>query len=119
MASTKNERLNEDIKRELVNIISTMKDPRLQCFLTVMRVDTAPDLTSAKVHISVLEGEEALDKAIIALQKAQGHIRGELSKRLKIRRSPEFVFIKDSGTAYAFKINNIIKDINKGNKNDE
>ena len=38
MASAKSERLNEDIKREIVSIISQMKDPRLQCFLTIMRV---------------------------------------------------------------------------------
>ena len=61
MASTRSERLNEDIKREIISIISQMKDPRLQCFLTVMRVETAPDLTNAKVYISVLDGEELSD----------------------------------------------------------
>ena len=63
MASTRSERLNEDIKREIIAIISQMKDPRLQCFLTVMRVETAPDLTNAKVYISVLDGEEKCDAA--------------------------------------------------------
>ncbi len=116
MATAKQERLNEDIKKELISIISTMKDPRLQCFLTVMRVEAAPDLTSAKVHISVLEGEEACNNAIKALNKSQGFIRGELSKRLRIRRSPEFVFVRDDGTAYAQKINDILRDIKAENK---
>ena len=113
MASTRSERLNEDIKREIISIISQMKDPRLQCFLTVMRVETAPDLTNAKVYISVLDGEEKCDAAIKVLNKSQGFIRGELSKRLRIRRSPEFVFVKDDGAAYAQKINEILRDINK------
>ncbi len=116
MASARIERLNEDIKRELVSIISSMKDPRLQCFLTVMRVETAPDLTSAKVHISVLEGDEACLDAIKALKKGQGFIRGELSRRMRIKRSPEITFIKDDGTAYAQKINELIRDINADKK---
>ena len=113
MASTKVERLNEDIRRELISIISQMKDPRLDCFLTIMRVETAPDLTNAKVHISVLEGDQACEDAIKALNKGQGFIRGELSKRLRIKRSPEFAFVKDEGAAYAQKINEILRDINK------
>lgn len=112
MASTRGERLNEDIKRELISIIGQMKDPRLQCFLTIMRVETSPDLTNAKVYLSVLEGDEACKNAIKVLQKGQGFIRGELSRRLHIKRSPEFVFIKDDGAAYAQKINEIIRDIN-------
>ena len=113
MASTKVERLNEDIRRELISIVSQMKDPRLDCFLTIMRVETAPDLTNAKVYISVLDGEEKCDAAIKVLNKSQGFIRGELSKRLRIKRSPEFTFVKDEGAAYAQKINEILRDINK------
>ena len=90
-----------------------MKDPRLDCFLTIMRVETAPDLTNAKVHISVLEGDRACEDAIKALKKGQGFIKGELSKRLRIKRSPDFTFVKDEGAAYAQKINEILRDINK------
>lgn len=80
MNSTKVERLNEDIKKELISIVSQMKDPRLDCFWTIMRVETSPDLTNAKVHISVLDGDEACENAIKALTKAQGFIRGETFK---------------------------------------
>ena len=38
-------RLSEDMKRELIAIIGGMKDPRVQGFLTVMRVEVAPDLS--------------------------------------------------------------------------
>ena len=47
------------------------------------------------------------------IKKGQGFIRGELSKRLRIKRSPEFAFVKDEGAAYAQKINEILRDINK------
>ncbi len=113
MSSTKAERLNEDIKIELINIISQMKDPRLDCFWTILRVETSPDLTNAKVHISVLEGEEACNNVIKVLTKAQGHIRGEMSKHLHIRRSPELTFVRDEGAAYAQKIDEILREIKK------
>lgn len=113
MSSAKNERLNEDIKKELISIVSNMKDPRLDCFWTIMRVETDPDLTNAKVHVSVLGSEEVAKDCIKALNKAQGHIRGELSKRLHIRRSPEFVFVKDEGAAYARHIEDILREIKK------
>lgn len=116
MNSTKAERLNEDIKKELISIVSEMKDPRLECFWTIMRVETAPDLTNAKVHVSVLGSDEVCKDCLKALNKGQGHIRGELSKRLHIRRSPEFNFVKDEGAAYARHIDEILKEINKNDK---
>lgn len=112
MSQAKNARLNEDIKRELILIIQGMKDPRLDCLWTVMRVETSPDLTDAKVYISVLGDEEKSDGVIKTLNKANGFIRGELSKRLHIRRSPRFVFMKDGGAEYAQKISEILKGIN-------
>ena len=69
MASNKAERLNEDIKRELISIVSQMKDPRLECFWTIMRVETSPDLTNARVYMSVLESDEKCQAAIKALNK--------------------------------------------------
>ncbi len=116
MSSTKNARLNEDIKRELILIIQGMKDPRLDCLWTVMRVETSPDLTDAKVHVSVLEDDKKCDTVLKVLNDANGYIRGELSKRLHIRRSPRFVFVRDQGAAYARKIDRIIKEIKE---NDE
>ncbi len=118
MASNKAERLSEDIKRELISIVSQMKDPRLDCFWTIMRVETSPDLTNAKVYMSVLGSEEETQGVLKALNKGQGFIRGELSKRLHIRRSPEFLFVKDGGAEYAQKINEILRGINKNDVND-
>ena len=118
MSSAKNARLNEDIKKELILIIGAMKDPRLDCLWTVMRVETSPDLTDAKVYISVLGDEEQASDVIKVLNKANGFIRGELSKRLHIRRSPRFVFVKDGGAEYAQKINEILKGINENGTED-
>ncbi len=56
-------RLAEDMKRELIAVIGAMKDPRVQGFLTVMRVEVAPDLSLAKVHISRMGAPDATAEA--------------------------------------------------------
>ena len=68
-------RLSEDMKRELIAIIGGMKDPRVQGFLTVMRVEVAPDLSTAKVHVSKMGEENATAEAVGALNRAAGHVR--------------------------------------------
>ncbi len=111
--NSKRGRMNEEIRRELIAIIGEMKDPRLSAgLLSVMRVEAAPDLSSAKVYISMMsEKENALNDAVGALRKAAGHVRSELGKRMHIRRSPELLFVADDGSAYAMHINEIIKGL--------
>ncbi len=114
MPNTKNmQRLNEDMKREIISIIGAMKDPRVQGFLTVMRVNVAQDLSSAKVYISMLGGAHTSEESAKALNKAAGHVRSEIAKRMHIRKAPEFKFIADEGAAYATHINDVLADLNK------
>ncbi len=105
--------MNEDIRRALITIIGEMKDPRLSSgLLTVMRVEAAPDLSSAKVYVSMMSQEEnATAQVVSVLRKGAGHIRSELGRRMHIRRSPELLFVADDGSAYAAHINQIIRGL--------
>jgi ribosome-binding factor A len=105
-------RLNSDIKRELIDIIAGMKDPRLQGgLLTITRVETASDLSSCRVYVSVLNGSEGSGPVVAALAAARGHVRSEIARRMHIRRSPELLFVEDEGAAYADHINRMLKDL--------
>ncbi|MEG1931932.1 MAG: 30S ribosome-binding factor RbfA [Pygmaiobacter sp.] len=104
-------RLAEDMKREIIDILGHMKDPRVQGFLTVMRVEVTADLDNARVFISVLGDEDAANQAIVALNHAAGHVRSEIAKRMHIRKSPAFRFVRDDGAAYAAHINKIIGEL--------
>ena len=111
MANNKDGRLGEDIRRELIDIIGELKDPRIGGLLTVMRVEVTQDLDLAKVYISVLGKENAAAEAVAALNHAAGHIRSEISRRMHIRKAPAFRFIADEGAAYAAHINEILHDL--------
>lgn len=89
------DRLSEDIKREIVALMRTLKDPRIGGMLTVVKVDVSKDLSYAKVYISALEGIERAKQSVQRLNSASGYIRRELSARLHLRKSPELKFIAD------------------------
>lgn len=102
-------RLNEDIRRALVDIIGEMRDPRLKAgLLTITRVDTDPDLTLCKVYVSILGQPAEKKAAIVALEGAKGHVRSEVSSRMHIRRAPEFQFVEDDNAEYAAHINELL-----------
>ena len=110
---TKNQgRMAQDMKRELIAIIGEMKDPRVAGgLLTVTRLDVTPDLDVAKVYISVVGREGGSKPVVAALNKASGHVRTEVSRRMHIRKAPRFVFVADDGAAYAAHINEMLRDL--------
>ena len=104
-------RLAQDMKRELIAIIGRLKDPRLEGgLLTVTRLDVTPDLDVAKVYVSVMGREDGPKPAIEALNRAAGHVRTEVSKKMHIRKAPRFIFVEDDGAAYAAHINELLRD---------
>lgn len=101
MAKHRAERFSGELQRELGAIISReVKDPRLE-FVSVVAVDAAPDLTSARVHLSALNNKYSADEIKAALNSCSGFIRRELGKRLKARVTPELFFQLDDSIAYA------------------
>ena len=107
---TKNQgRMAQDMKRELIAIIGGMKDPRITGgLLTVTRLDVTPDLDVAKVYISVMGREGGCAPVVKALNKASGHIRTEISRRMHIRKAPRYIFVEDDGAAYAAHISEVL-----------
>lgn len=112
MPSKNQGRLAQDMKREVIAIIDQMKDPRLTGgLLTVTRLDVTSDLDLARVYISVMGREGGTAPVVAALQKASGHVRTELSRRMHIRKAPRLEFVADDGAAYAAHINQLIHDL--------
>lgn len=94
-------------------IIGRLKDPRLEGgLLTVTRLDVTPDLDVAKVYVSVMGRADGPKPAIEALNRAAGHVRTEVSKKMHIRKAPRFIFVEDDGAAYAAHINELLRSLN-------
>ncbi len=111
MPSFKNNRMSEDIHRELPDIIRQLKDPRIGSMLSVVRVDLAGDGSHCKVYISSLLGEEDTKQSVKGLRSAAGFVRRELFSRLKMRKSPEIEFIADNSIAKGAEISRKLQNM--------
>ena len=111
--SVKNTRINEEVMRELSNIIRLeVKDPRISPVTSVVSVEVAPDLKTCKAYISVLGDDEAVKKTIEGLKSSAGFIRRELAHRINLRNTPEITFVSDQSIAYAAKMSKLIDEVN-------
>ncbi|MCR5054396.1 MAG: 30S ribosome-binding factor RbfA [Lachnospiraceae bacterium] len=112
--SVKNTRINEEVMRELSNIIrEKVKDPRISPIVSVLSVEVAPDLKTAKAYISVLGSEEDLHKTMEGLKASAGFIRRELAHELNLRNTPDITFCADTSIAYGVKMSKLIDEVNK------
>ncbi len=114
------ERLAEAIKKEISELLrEELKDPRIG-FVTITAVEVSKDLRYANIFASVF-GESTEQKATIeALQKAQGFIRGELGKRIRLRYTPEITFKLDHSISQGSRLIALMEEVkDKGGLSDE
>lgn len=118
MASNRIGRINEEIQRELSDLIRGLKDPRVQTMLSITRVDTTSDLRYAKVHVSVLE-ESRENEAMKGLRSAGGWLRRELGQKLQLRYTPELVFELDDSLKYGAHMYDLLSRLSAQEKREE
>ena len=115
--SIKNTRINGEVQKELSVLISRdIKDPRINPMTSVVAVEVATDLKTAKVYISVLGDEETKNATILGLRSAAPYMRGQLAKTLNLRNTPELNFIIDNSIEYGINMSKLIDEVNKNNK---
>lgn len=122
--SIKNTRINGEVKRELSNIIrGEIKDPRINPMTSVVEVEVAPDLKTAKAYISVLGDEQSQKDTLAGLRSAEGYIRRALAKSVNLRNTPEIRFVVDQSIEYGVNMSKLIDDVNRreheGDENDQ
>ncbi len=106
-------RVGEQMKKELGDIIGRkIKDPRIG-FVTVTDVQVTGDLQQAKVFISVLGDEEQRENTLKGLAKAKGFIRSEIGQRIRLRKTPEIIFEFDESIDYGNRIETLLHQIQK------
>ncbi|WHY68717.1 30S ribosome-binding factor RbfA [Neobacillus sp. SuZ13] len=109
-------RVGEQMKKELGDIIGRkIKDPRIG-FVTVTDVEVSGDLQQAKVYISVLGDEEQRENTLKGLAKAKGFIRTEIGHRIRLRKTPEIIFEWDESIDYGNRIDTLLHQLHKDEK---
>ena len=114
MAKDRINKINEEVRRELSNIVRELKDSRIPMMTSIVAVRVTNDLSYAKVYVSVMGDETVQKKAIQGLKSASGFVRREIGRKLQLRHTPEFIFELDHSIEQGAYINQLIHDINKG-----
>ena len=102
------QRLADDIRSRLGEIISQMADRRVG-FATVTEVILSPDLRHARVYVSVLGPEEAQRQGLQALAGAHNYLRRELASQLALRYTPELAFELDRGFEQTQRVEELLR----------
>ena len=112
-------RVNEELKRELSNIINyEVKNSNVTGMVSVTKVKTSPDLKYARVSVSVLNSRN-VTQTLAGLKAASGFIRSRIAQTMNLRVTPELVFELDESLVYGEKIDTILERIMKDIKPEE
>lgn len=113
MSDIRANRVAEQMKKELGDILSRkIKDPRVG-FVTITDVEVTGDLQQAKIFISVLGDEQQKHETLVGLAKAKGFIRSEIGQRIRLRKTPEVSFEFDEALEKGNRIETILRDLNE------
>lgn len=105
----------ERVSREMVRILSKvilyeLNDPRMS-LAAVTRAKLTPDLSEAKVYISVLGEEKQKTLVMHGLNHAKGFIQRALGEQLKIRIVPRIQFVLDDSIEKGIRMEKLIDKI--------
>jgi ribosome-binding factor A len=108
-------RVAELIKREVSQLLfSGIKDDRVGMgMVSVTDVSVSGDLQHAKIFVSIYGTDEAKVETMKGLKSATGYVRSELGQRIRLRRTPEVVFIQDHGIERGTRVLSLINQLSE------
>jgi ribosome-binding factor A len=115
MAGARMRRVDEALREVVAATVSELADPRVG-FVTVTGVETAADLRTAKVFVSVLGDETERDATLDALRSSHGVIQARIAAEMRMRRTPTLTFHYDDTIEKGIRISHLLED---GQEEDE
>ena len=109
------ERVAALIRRETSELlVNGIRDERVhQGMVSITGVEVSGDLQHCKIFVSVLADAPSRDEVMDGLQAASGYLRGELGRRLQMRRAPEVVFQLDRGLEKGTSVLNLLGELER------
>jgi len=113
------ERVGHLIQRETAGILRELRDPRLSQWVSVTSVEVTPDLSLARIFVSILPSGEERDRSLEALKGAAGFVRRALAPRLGLREVPEIRFLLDGSIEHGARVEELLRRIHSGEPVDD
>lgn len=119
MAKYRSGRINEEMKKEISNIIQyNIRDPRMSAMVSVTKVDVTKDLRYAKVYVSVFGSDQQKEETMKALKSSSGFIRREVGQKVDLRYTPEIIIQLDETIEHGMHIDALLHSIKEKEQND-
>ena len=114
-------RVAELVRREVSQmLLHGIKDDRVGAgMVSVTDVDVSGDLQHAKIFVSIYGTEEAKEETMAGLKSATGYVRSELGQRIRLRRTPEVVFIEDLSIERGTKVLSLLNQLTYTHQTDD
>ncbi|MFA5228306.1 MAG: 30S ribosome-binding factor RbfA [Candidatus Paceibacterota bacterium] len=106
------DKVNNLIKKELGNILLKEVDIFPGTLMTLTRAECTPNLFECNVFISVIP-ENSIDDIMNLLNRNIYNIQQIMNKKIKMRPVPKIVFLKETKTIEAQKIEKLLLSIEK------
>ncbi len=102
-------RVNEAVREVVSAHTGELKDPRIG-FVTVTSVDTSPDLSHARVYVSVLGDEVDREQTLEGLRSSRGYLQAMLNDELSLKRTPTLAFVYDASVERGMRLSQLIDE---------
>ena len=114
-------RISSLIKREVSQmLLNGIKDDRVGAgMVSVTDVDMSGDLQHAKIFVSIYGTENAKAETMEGLKSSTNFVKRELGQRMRLRRTPEVVFIEDTSLERGDRMLNLLNKIRREDENTE
>jgi ribosome-binding factor A len=101
-------------------LLHDIKDDRVGAgIVSVTDVDVSGDLQHAKIYVSIYGTDEARAETMAGLKSATGYVRRELGQRIRLRRTPEVVFIEDRALERGDRMLTLLNQLSQERQNKE
>jgi ribosome-binding factor A len=111
---SRSDRVSEQIRRDLSELLRQVKDPRVVDLLplvTITDVEVSTDYSHAKVFYTSLAGPERGKEIARGLSHAASFLRRELGRRLRIHHIPELHFVFDASVERGTYLSHLIDEV--------
>ena len=101
------------IKREVSQmLLNEIKDDRVGAgMVSITEVEVSGDLQHAKIFVSIYGSEEARAETMAGLESSTAFVRHELGQRIRLRRTPEVIFLEDRSLERGTHILNLLNQL--------
>lgn len=108
-------RLGEQLRKEISSMLMKheIKDPRVNEFLSINKVEVSGDLAFAKVYVSSFLDDASVERGVQGLQSAAGFIQSTIARKVSIYRFPRFTFVADYSMKEGYKMVQKLNELEK------